>query len=64
VDLGYVIEAFVANREDDDVYSHSVFIVSNLVKIATFSLALYLQVTDVNSMLTCKLSTWMGFKGN
>ena len=46
VDLGYVVEAFVSNRLDTiDVYSHSVFIVSNVVKIVTFSLALFLQVS-------------------
>jgi ATP-binding cassette subfamily C (CFTR/MRP) protein 1 len=43
VDLGYTVEAFASNREDD-VYAYSVFIVANVVRIATFVLALVLQV--------------------
>ena len=61
VDLGYVVEAFVSNRYDDAVTSHPVFIVSNVVKIVTFSLALYLQVTIqcglVKSILTCTFNS-------
>jgi ATP-binding cassette subfamily C (CFTR/MRP) protein 1 len=44
VDLGYTVEAFASNREDD-VYAYSVFIVANVVRIATFVLALVLQVS-------------------
>ena len=53
VDLCYVIEAFVSNRSEDVSHSHPVFIVSNVVNILTFSLALYLQVAIQCSLVNC-----------
>lgn len=50
VDLGYSVQAFTS---DYAVYAHVVFIVANVVKIATYCLALGLQVQFKTKTQTC-----------
>jgi len=50
VDLGYSVQAFTS---DYAVYAHVVFIVANVVKIATYCLALGLQVQFKTQIQTC-----------